>query len=148
MNNEDIRKWCHEEMRAPADSPMHARGRAILALVNAAEAPPWHEALGEAIDAALAALIRERDEALGACAAMREALVENSLGELPEHPCHGGGGNHEPVIDCWSCYKEWGHTWREQVLAYRALAPDAGRILLTELVALRAEIARRDRNRP
>lgn len=51
MNNEDIRKWCHEEMRALVDSPMYARGRAILALVNAADAPPWladaAEALGE-----------------------------------------------------------------------------------------------------
>lgn len=51
MNNEDIRKWCHQEMRALADSPMHARGRAILALVNAADAPLWladaAEALGE-----------------------------------------------------------------------------------------------------
>ena len=51
MNHEDIRKWCHEEMGALADSPMYARGRAILALVNAADAPPWladaAEALGE-----------------------------------------------------------------------------------------------------
>lgn len=51
MNNQDVRKWCHEEMRASADSPMYARGRAILALVNAADAPPWladaSEALGE-----------------------------------------------------------------------------------------------------
>lgn len=51
MTYDEIRKWCHGEMRAPSDSPLYARGRAILALVNAAEAPPWladaAEALGE-----------------------------------------------------------------------------------------------------
>lgn len=51
MNNEDIRKWCHQEMRALAGSPMHARGAAFLKLLDASLAPPWladaAEALGE-----------------------------------------------------------------------------------------------------
>jgi hypothetical protein len=34
LSNEELKKWCYEEMRSPVDSPMYARARAILALVN------------------------------------------------------------------------------------------------------------------
>ena len=76
MNNEDIRKWCHQEMLALADSPMYARGRAILALVNAADAPPWladaAEALGE---------VRQED---GAPLALNWSQVIEAIHELRE----------------------------------------------------------------
>jgi hypothetical protein len=49
MNYDDIRQWCHAEMRAPSDSPMYARGRAILALLDIASSPPWLADLAEAL---------------------------------------------------------------------------------------------------
>ena len=51
MTHEELRAWCHGEMRALAGSPMHARGAAFLKLLDASLAPPWladaAEALGE-----------------------------------------------------------------------------------------------------
>lgn len=124
MNNEDIRKWCHQEMRAPADSPMYARGRAILALVNAADAPPWladaAEALGKVrpSDGDPLALnwtqviqgIRELREELGGWKANCESwrTVYNAwldwssdlldeLGRQPLHGIHGDGPAREII---------------------------------------------------
>ena len=124
MNNEDIRKWCHQEMRALADSPMYARGRAILALVTAADAPPWLADAAEALgrvrpsDGAPLALnwnqvlqeIRdlrdERDGWKANCESWR--MVYNAwqdwandllddLGRQPLHGSHGDGPAREVI---------------------------------------------------
>lgn len=51
MNYDDIKRWCHSEMRAHADSDIYRRANAILVAVEAASAPTWlsdaAEALGE-----------------------------------------------------------------------------------------------------
>jgi hypothetical protein len=48
---EELRAWCHGEMRAASDTPIYKRADAILKLLNVALFPPWLadavEALGE-----------------------------------------------------------------------------------------------------
>ena len=76
MTHEEIESWCYNEMRAPIDSDMYRRGKAILALVRLAAAPPWlgdaAEALGE---------VRKFD---GAPLAMTWAQTLEAIRELRE----------------------------------------------------------------
>jgi len=48
---EELRAWCHGEMRAVSDTVIHKRAVAILKLLDAATMPPWladaAEALGD-----------------------------------------------------------------------------------------------------
>jgi len=51
MTYEELRSWCHGEMRAACDTAIHKRAAAILKLLDVATMPPWladaAEALGE-----------------------------------------------------------------------------------------------------
>jgi hypothetical protein len=48
---EELRAWCHGEMRAASDTPIYKRADTILKLLDVATMPPWladaAEALGE-----------------------------------------------------------------------------------------------------
>lgn len=49
MNYDDIKRWCHNEMRAPADSDIYRRAKTILVAVEAASAPTWLSDAAEAL---------------------------------------------------------------------------------------------------
>ena len=49
MTYEELRTWCHGEMRAAVDSPIHRRAVAILKLLDVATMPPWLEDAAEAL---------------------------------------------------------------------------------------------------
>lgn len=76
MNYEDIRRWCHDEMRAPADSDIYRRAKAILVAVEAANAPTWLSDAAEALG-----LVRPVD---GAPVALNWTQVIQHIWELRE----------------------------------------------------------------
>ena len=76
MTYEELRAWCHGEMRAAIDTPIHKRAAAILKLLDVATMPPWltdaAEALGE---------VRHED---GAPKALNWTQVIGAIHELRE----------------------------------------------------------------
>lgn len=49
MSYEDIKRWCHSEMRAPADSDIYRRAKTILVAIESASAPTWLSDVAEAL---------------------------------------------------------------------------------------------------
>lgn len=112
MHDETIRHWCHNEMRAPADSEIYRRAKAILALVDCAVAPPWladaAEALGEVRPVDGAPLALNWTQVLAAIGDMREERDEwKKRAESAEYAL-------APYLcpECKTCLspKEIGHT--------------------------------------
>jgi len=92
MRYEELRAWCHGEMRAASDTAIHKRAAAILKLLDVATMPPWladaAEALGE---------VRHED---GAPLALNWTQVIEAIRELREDR-DAWKEQHENALACW-----------------------------------------------
>jgi len=80
MTYEELRAWCHREMRAAIDTPIHKRAAAILKLLDVATMPPWLADAAEAIGE-----VRPED---GAPLALNWTQVIAAIHELREDRDH------------------------------------------------------------